>query len=59
MHRSKKILFTRLNLISNKSIEIEKISNCIYISISTENLGKDFQELSNEIIGIGLYLRND
>ena len=59
MHRSTKILFTRLNLISNKSIEIEKISNCIYISISTENLGKDFQELSNEIIGIGLYLRND
>jgi len=59
MQRSTRILFTRLNLISNKSIEIEKISNCIYISISTENLGKDFQELRIVIIGIGLYLRND
>jgi len=59
MQRSTRILFTRLNLISNKSIEIEKISNCIYISISTENLGKDFQELRIVIIGIGLYLLND
>jgi hypothetical protein len=59
MQRSTRILFTLLNLISNKSIEIEKISNCIYISISTENLGKDFRELSDEIIDIGLYLRID
>jgi hypothetical protein len=59
MHSSIKILFTGFILITNKSIEIEKISNCIYISISTENLGKDFRELSNEIIGIGLYLLND
>jgi hypothetical protein len=59
MQRSTKILFTRLNLNSNKSIENEKISNCIYFRISNGNLGKDFRELRIVIIGIGLYLRND
>ena len=57
--KTAEINFTLKILISNKSIEIEKISNCIYISISTENLSKDFRELSNEVIGISLYLRID